>query len=43
MFTVLLSFIESLVCDQTRCLSSNDEPCIVRPILIDLNPVEFKW
>ena len=47
-FIVLLSFSESLarvakVSDRTKCLSSNDEPCIVRPSLIDLNPVELKY
>ena len=42
-FTVLLSFSESLVCDQTKCLFLNDEPCMVRPTLIDLNPVELKY
>ena len=44
---VLLSFSESLahiakVSDQTKCLSLNDEPCMVRPTFIDLNPVELK-
>ena len=47
-FIVLLSFRESLarvakVSDRTKCLSSNDEPCIVRPSCIDLNPVELKY
>ena len=47
-FIVLLSLSESLarvakVSDRTKCLSSNDEPCIVRPSLIDLNPVELKY
>ena len=47
-FIVLLTFSESLarvakVSDRTKCLSSNDEPCIVRPSLIDLNPVELKY
>ena len=32
MFLILLSF-----------LSLNDEPFMVRPILIDLNPVELKY
>ena len=26
-----------------RSLPLNDEPCMVRPTLIDLNPVEFKY
>ena len=47
-FIVLLSFRESLarvakVSDRTKCLSSNDEPCIVRPSCIDLNPAELKY
>ena len=45
---VLLSFSSSLtrvvkVSGRTKCLSLNDEPCIVRPTLIDLNPVELKY
>ena len=35
---VLLSFSESLA---IKCLSLNDEPCMVT--LIDLNPVELKY
>ena len=47
-FIVLLGFIESLahvakISDQTKCLSLNDEPCMVRPILTDLNSVEVKY
>ena len=38
-FIVLLSLSESLA---TKCLSLDDEPSIVRPTLIDLNPVELK-
>ena len=34
-FIVLLSFIESLARDQTKCLFLNEEPCMVRPTLID--------
>ena len=33
----------SLARNQTKCLSLNYEPCIVRPTLIDLNPVEPKY
>ena len=40
MFIVLLSFSESLA---AKCLFLNDEPCLVRPILVDMNPVEFKY
>ena len=39
-FIVLLSFNISLA---TKCLSLKDEPCMVRPTLIDLNPVELKY
>ena len=48
LFIVLLSFSSSLarvakVFDQTKCLFLNDEPCMIRPTLIDLNPVELKY
>ena len=26
-----------------KCLFLNDEPCMVRPTLIDLNPVELRY
>ena len=38
-FIILLSFSESLACDQTKCPFLNDELCMVKPTLIDLNPV----
>ena len=38
-FVVLLSFSEYL---STKCLFLNDEPCMVRPALIDMNPIELK-
>ena len=41
-FIVLLSFSSSLARlakIRTKCLSLNDEPCMVRHTLIDLNPV----
>ena len=38
----LLSFSESLVRNQTKCLFLNDEPCMVIPTLIDLDPFELK-
>ena len=41
-FIILLSFSSSLARDQTKYLFLSDEPCIVRPTLIDLNPVELK-
>ena len=36
---VLLSFSEFLA---TKCLFLNDEPCMVRPTFIDMNPSKFK-
>ena len=42
-FVVLLSFSMSLARNQTKCLFLNDEPCMVRSILIDLNPAELKY
>ena len=48
LFIVLLSFSKSLarvakVSDQTKCLFLNDEPFMVRPTLIDINPDELKY
>ena len=48
MLNVLLSFHESLaciakVCDWAICLFLNDEPWMVRPTFLDLNPVELKY
>ena len=42
-FIVLLSFSEFLSRDRTKCLFLNDEPCMVRPTLLDLNPVQLKY
>ena len=42
-FIVLLSFSISLACDRTKCLFLKDKPCMVRPTVIDLNPVELKY
>ena len=39
-FIVLWSFSESLT---TKCVSLNDEPYMVIPTLIDLNPFELKY
>ena len=39
-FIVLLSLSESLA---IKCASLNDEPCMIRPALINLNPVELKY
>ena len=43
LFIVLLSFSESLARDRTKDLFLNDEPCMVRPTLIDMNPVKLKY
>ena len=40
LFIVLLNFSSSLA---TKCLFLNDKACIIRPTLIDLNPVEIKY
>ena len=40
MVIVLLSFTSSLA---TKFVSLNDEPCMVRPTVIGLNPVELKY
>ena len=37
-FIALLSFRRFLA---TNCVSLNDEPCMIRPTIIDLNPVEI--
>ena len=44
-FIVLLSFSSSLapVADRKKCMFLNDEPCMVKPTLIDLNPVELNY
>ena len=47
-FIVLLGFSESLasvakVAGQTKCVSLNDEPCLITPTLIDLNLAELKY
>ena len=40
LFIALLSFTRSLV---IKCVSLNDEPCMTRPMLADLNPVEVNY
>ena len=40
MFIVSLSFSGSL---STKYLFLNDEPCMVRPTIIDMNPFELKY
>ena len=48
MFILLLSFISALarvamVSDRTKCLFLNDDPCMVRLTLIDMNPGLLKY
>ena len=40
LFILLLSFSESVA---TKCLFCNDEPCMVRATLTDMDLVEFKY
>ena len=40
LFIALLTFSESLA---TKYLFLNDEPCTVRPTLIDMNLIELKY
>ena len=40
LFITLFSFRESLA---MKCVSLNDEPCLIRPSLIDLNHDELKY
>ena len=40
MFIALLSFSKSL---PTKYLFLNDEPCMVRPTLVDMNPNDLKY
>ena len=37
-FIALFHFSRSLA---TKCMSLNDKSCMIRPTLIDFNPVEF--
>ena len=43
LFVILLSFTSSLARDRAKCPFLNDEPCMVRPTLIDMNPNELKY
>ena len=48
MLIVLLEFRSSLeraakVSDRTKCPSLNDETCMLRPTLIDLNTIELEY
>ena len=45
---MIFEFIELLsslarVADLRKCLFLNDEPCMVRPTIINMNPVELKY
>ena len=40
MLIISLSFSSSLA---IKCVSLNDEPCMIRPTFIDTNPVELKY
>ena len=44
MFSLILSlsFSEFLARDPTKCMFLNDEPCMARPTVIDMNPVALK-
>ena len=47
-FIVLLTFSssrarEAKFTDQTKCVSLNNGPCMVKPIPIDLNPIKLKY
>ena len=42
-FIALLRFSSSLARDPTKYLFLNDEPCVVRPTLINMNPVGLKY
>ena len=43
MLIVLLIFTECLARSWTKYVSLNDETCVLRATLIDLNPVELKY
>ena len=43
LFIQLLSFSKSLARNRTKSLFLNDEPFMVRPTLIDMNPNELKY
>ena len=43
LFIALLSFSKFLARKQRKCLFLNDEPCMVRPSLINMNPNELKY
>ena len=40
---IVLSFNSSLERYPTKCLFLNNEPCMVRPTLIDMDPVQLRY
>ena len=43
LFIILLSFSSFLARDSTKCLLLNYERCMIRPTLINMNPVKLKY
>ena len=43
LFIVLLHFSESLAHNRLKFLFLNDEPCLIRPTFININPVGLKY
>ena len=43
LFVVLLSFSSYLALYQTKCLLLNDEPCMIKPTIINMNRIELKY
>ena len=43
LFIAFLSFDESLACNWIKLLFLKDKPCMVKPTLIDVNPVMLKY
>ena len=42
MFSLCIVLLSFSISSATKCLILNDEPCMVRPTLIDMNPNELK-
>ena len=40
---MLTEFLSCCKCSATKCVSLNNEPCMTRPFLFDLNPAELKY
>ena len=43
LFTGLLSFSSSLTHDRTKFTSLNDEPCMIKSTLINVNLIDLKY